>query len=153
MAGEPSSFPSLTQADPPPSVRRQKRTAARNAARGKLKLLEGGKDGLLIGRGEYKKNYDLLHSGSTDSCLADAVAHGLGVDKVAVRRGIGFDHSFARAATYVCQAHPGWALLKCTGKFMQPGGIEQALLNASTGRFVLSMSYQVNSNFLQKFFC
>ena len=74
-------------------------------------------------------------------CLADAIAHGQEVEPQMVREGIGTDHSFARAAAYVDEAFPETALEKASARFMVGGGIELALLNARSGRFVLSMSY------------
>ena len=78
-----------------------------------------------------------------DACLADAIAHALRVDKRGVRAGIGTVHTFTRAIAYVADAHPQWALVSCTPKFMVTGGIEKALLDVSEGRYVLSMSYDV----------
>ena len=79
----------------------------------------------------------------TSACLADAIAHALRVDKRGVRAGIGTVHTFTRAIAYVADAHPQWALVSCTPKFMVTGGIEKALLDVSEGRYVLSMSYDV----------
>ena len=104
----------------------------------------GGKDGLLVGRGEFRRDFGHLVSGGRTECLADAIAHALEADKGVVRNGIGSDHSFKRAVSYIKEAFPEWVLVKNTASFMCKGGPELALLNASTGRFVLSLSYVHN---------
>ena len=58
-----------------------------------------------------------------------------------MRRGIGGENSFARAATFIKTAFPEWALRMVSARFMVKGGLELALLNARSGRLVLSMSY------------
>lgn len=125
-------------------ARGSKRTASdAHAERDEAKEAEGGKDGLLIGRVEFRVDFGAqLHSGDATSCLADALAHGLEVDKHSVRAGIGDDHSFARATQYIDEAHPEWALVKSTAAFMLKGGIEKALLHAPVGRLILSVSYR-----------
>ena len=101
----------------------------------------GDKDGLLIGRGDFRRDFGQLISGGRTQCLADALAHGLEAEKDVVRLGIGADHCFARATAYIEEAFPEWDLVKSTEHFRVAGGIAFALLNAICGRFVLSMSY------------
>ena len=119
------------------------RTAAEvHAARDGAKEVEGGKEGLLLNRREFKRDFgQALVTSNRKHCLADAIAHGQEVEPQMVREGIGNDHSFARAAAYVDEAFPETALEKASARFMVGGGIELALLNARSGRFVLSMSY------------
>jgi hypothetical protein len=121
--------------------RGQKRKA--HAERDAAKEAKGEKDGLLVNRGDFRRDFgaQLMISGGRKDCLAHAVAHALGVDPHGVREGIGADHSFKRAVEYVDEAHPECALAKNTAAFMVKGGIELALLNAPAGHFVLSMSY------------
>jgi hypothetical protein len=125
------------------AVGRRKRTAAAaHVARDSAKNKKRGKKGLLLSRAEFRKDLgQALVTGTLEHCLADAIAHGLGVEPTMLREGIGTDHSFERAALCVAESHPGTTLANVTARFMVTGGVELALLNSTTGRFVLSMSY------------
>ena len=119
-----------------------RRTAAEkaHARRDGGKEAEGGKDGLLVARRVFRRDYGRLVSGERTQCLADALAHALEAEQGAVRAGIGADHCFARAAAYVEEAHPERQLVK-TALLQVKGGPAVALLDAAAGRFVLAMSY------------
>ena len=79
-------------------------------------------------------------TGGRTYCLADALTHALKADQEAVRAGIGDDHSFARAITYVNESHADKALIRVTASLMVKGGIELALLNRTAGLLVLASS-------------
>jgi hypothetical protein len=82
-------------------------------------------------------------TGGRTYCLADALTHALKADQEAVRAGIGDDHSFARAITYVNESHADKALIRVTTSLMVKGGIELALLNRTACLLVLDMSYVI----------
>ena len=115
-----------------------------HAKRRATKEARPGRDGLLVGRRAFKREYGELVTGDTEHCLADALTHALGADQQAVRAGIGADHSFARAAAHVKVAHQHVALKNVSTSFMVTGGVEKALLNVPSGRFILSMSYMLD---------
>ena len=115
------------------------------------KEAEGEKDGLLVGRHDFQREYGALVTGDRTHCLADAVAHALDADHLTVRAGIGANHSFARAIAYVNEAHPEKALVKVTASLMVKGGVELALLNRPAGRLILAMSYTLDG--AKKYHC
>ena len=130
----------------------RKRTRKSGAAqRDGAKEAEGEKDGLLVGRHDFQRDYGALVTGDRTHCLADAVAHALDADHLTVRAGIGANHSFARAIAYVNEAHPEKALVKVTASLMVKGGVELALLNRPAGRLILAMSYTLDG--AKKYHC
>ena len=105
---------------------------------------------MLMNRGEFSKGgatgrKEVIASGAKRDCLADATAVVTGADKHAVRAFFGEDRSFDRATEYVTCTHPEWALDDVSDTMLtSPGGVEVALLNRGSGKFVLQQTYVVD---------
>jgi len=104
----------------------------------------------MMNRGEFRKGgatgkREVLFSGAKKDCLADATAKVTGDDNKTVRDFLGEDRSFDRATEYVATAHPDWALDNVSDDVLNsPGGVETALLNCDSGKFVLQQTYKVD---------
>ena len=93
-------------------------------------------------RSEFRKEFGTLITGGQTQCLADALAHALDVDSNEVRRGIGDGSNFLCAMAHVRDHHPNKKLIPACVSFTKPGGIKFALLDRTSGRFLLRMDYE-----------